>query len=168
MKPGSYVEAGLKGVSAKKMDANQGNFKAAVKPDSAKITSRKLTCSTVERRKTQDLARYEAGSWLTYDSEKTKREHYCIALKCKVCSQFESVIKNNSSSQEPLSMAQPTNFRLTNLVDRAKSDIHKIALSLCNKQQGQPPSAASNGNQKNQPKLEFNLNPHQMEDLKIV
>ena len=48
MRPERYVEAGLKGVTAKKMDANQGNFEAAVKSDSAKITSRKLTCSTVE------------------------------------------------------------------------------------------------------------------------
>lgn len=82
MRPERYVEAGLKGVSAKKMDAIQGNFEAAVKPDSAKITSRKLTCSTVERWKTQDLVLYEAGSWLTYDSEKTKRGHHCAALKC--------------------------------------------------------------------------------------
>ena len=89
MKPESYVEVGSKGVSAKKMDANQGNFEAAVKPDSAKITSRKLTCSTVERWKTQDLARYEAGPWLTCDIEKAKRGHYCTALKCKVCSQFD-------------------------------------------------------------------------------
>ena len=82
MRPERYVEAGLKGVSAKKMDANQGNFEAAVKSDSAKITSRKLTCSTVERWKTQDLVLYEAGSWLTYDSEKTKRGNHCAALKC--------------------------------------------------------------------------------------
>ena len=82
MRPERYVEAGLKGVSAEKMDANQGNFEAAVKSDSAKITSRKLTCSTVERWKTQDLVLYEAGSWLTYDSEKTKRGHHCAALKC--------------------------------------------------------------------------------------
>lgn len=108
MKPESYVEAGSKGFSAKKMDVNQGNFEVAVKPDSAKLTSRKLTCSTVERWKTQDLARYEAGSWLTCDSKKNKRGHHCTALKCKVCSQFESVIKNNPSSQEPLLMAQPT------------------------------------------------------------
>ena len=40
MRPERYVEAGLKGVSAEKMDANQGNFEAAVKSDSAKITSR--------------------------------------------------------------------------------------------------------------------------------
>ena len=82
MRPERYVEAGLKGVSAEKMDANQGNFEAAVKSDSAKITSRKLTCSTVERWKTQELVLYEAGSWLTYDSEKTTRGHHCAALKC--------------------------------------------------------------------------------------
>ncbi|CAH3044286.1 unnamed protein product [Pocillopora meandrina] len=64
------------------MDANQGNFEAAVKPDSAKITPRKLTCSTVERWKTQDLVLCKAGSWLTYDSEETKRGHHCAALKC--------------------------------------------------------------------------------------
>lgn len=61
-------------------------------------------------------------------------------------------------------MAQPTLD--LNLVDHAKSDIHKIALSLYSKQQGQLPSTASNSNQKNQPKLELNLNPQQMVDLK--
>ena len=167
MKPESYVEAGSKGFSAKKMDVNQGNFEVAVKPDSAKLTSRKLTCSTVERWKTQDLARYEAGSWLTCDSKKNKRRHHYTALKCKVCSQFESVIKKQPKFSRA-SIDGSTNFRPTNLVDYAKSDIHKIAFSLYNKQQGQLPSAVSNSNQQNQPKLEFNLNLQQMKDLKIV
>ena len=110
MRQDQKEEAGLKGVSAKKMDANQGNFEAAVKPDSAKIASRKLTCSTVERWKTQDLVLYEAGSWLTYDSEKTKRGHHCAALKCteRYVVSLNLWLKTDLSSQEPLLMAQPT------------------------------------------------------------
>ena len=110
MRPERYVEAGLKGVSAKKMDANQSNFEAAVKSDSAKITSRKLTCSTVERWKTQDLVLYEAGSWLTYDSEKTKRGNHCAALKCteRYVVSLNLWLKTDLSSQKPLLMAQPT------------------------------------------------------------
>ena len=110
MRPDWYVEAGLKGISAKKMDADQGNFEAAVKPDSAKITPRKLTCSTVERWKTQDLVLCEAGSWLTYDSEETKRGHHCAALKCteRYVVSLNLWLKTDPSSQEPLLMAQPT------------------------------------------------------------
>lgn len=75
----------------------------------------------------------------------------------KVCSQFESVIKNRPKFSKTF-IDGSTNFKLTNLVDHAKSDIHKIAFSLHNKQQGQLPSTASNSKQQNQPKLEFNLN----------
>ena len=155
----------LKGARTKKINDIQGNSEAAVKSDTVKVASRNLTCATVERWKHQDLAQYEAESWLTYESEKTKRGHYCIALKCKVCSQFESVIKNRPKFSRAF-IDGSTNFRLTNVVDHANSDTHKTALSLYNKQQGQLPSTASNSFQRNQPKLDFSLNPQQIEDLK--
>lgn len=58
-----------------------------------------------------------------------------------------------------------TNLRLTNVVDHANSDIHKIALSCYNKQHSQLPSTTGDSNKKNQPRLDFSLTPQQLEDL---
>lgn len=83
----------------KKVDVNRGS-EDVVKLDTK--VSRKLTCATVERWKNQDLAQYDAASWLIYDSEKTKRGQCCTALKCKACIQFESMIKNGPKFSEVL------------------------------------------------------------------
>lgn len=138
-----------------------------MKPEAVKtVPIRKLTCSTVERWKSQDLAQYEAESWLIYDSEKTRKGQYCIALKCNACIQFESVIRNRPKFSRAF-IDGSTNFRLTNVVDHAKSYMHKIALSLYNKKEGQSesPTTESFIDQPNQSKLDFSLNPQQIEDL---
>jgi len=119
----------------------------------------------VERWKNQDLAQYDAASWLIYDSEKTKKGQYCTALKCKGCIEFESVIRNRPKFSRAY-IDGSTNFRLTNVVDHANSDIHKIALSHYHKHQGQLPSTTGDRNNQNQPRLDFSLTPQQLEDLK--
>ena len=127
--------------------------------------TRRLTCSTVERWKRQDLAQYDAESWLIYDEEKTMKGQYCIALKCNACIQFESIIRNRPKFSKAF-IDGSTNFRLTNVVDHAKSDTHKIAFSLYYKKQGQSPKTESYISRQNQSKLDFSLNPQQIEDLK--
>lgn len=154
-----------KGAKTKKVDVNQGNSGDAVKLDNAKV-SRNLTCATVERWKNQDLAQYDAASWLIYDSEKSKKGQYCTALKCKACIQYESVIKNRAKFSRAY-IDGSTNFRLTNVVHHANSDIHKLALSFYNKQQGQLPPPCGDSNKLNQPRLDFSLTPQQLEDLKM-
>ena len=52
------------------------------------------------------------------------------------------------------------------MVDHAKSDTHKTAFSLYNKKQGQSPKTESYISQQNQSKLDFSLNPQQIEDFK--
>ncbi|KAL9978420.1 hypothetical protein ACROYT_G015933 [Oculina patagonica] len=94
-----------KSAKIKKVDVNRGS-EDVVKLDIN--VSRKLTCATVERWKNQDLAQYDAASWLIYDSEKTKRGQYCTALKCKACIQFESMIKNGPKFSEHILMVQQT------------------------------------------------------------
>ena len=64
--------------------------------------TRRLTCSTVERWKRQDLAQYDAESWLIYDEEKTMKGQYCIALKCNACIQFEAIIRGLHSRDPDL------------------------------------------------------------------
>ena len=56
--------------------------------------TRKVTRLTVEKWKHNDLAQYEADTWLDYDTSKTEAGSgkYCTVLKCKVCSQFQSSI----------------------------------------------------------------------------
>ena len=111
------------------------------------------------------MAQYEAESWLIYDEEKTTKGQYCIVLKCNACIQFKSIIRNRPKFSRAF-IDGSTNFRLTNVVDHAKSDTHKISFSLYNKKQGQSPKTESYISEQNQSKLEFSLNPQQIEDLK--
>lgn len=122
-----------KDAETKTLNDSQDKSEAAGKPSTAKVASRNPTCATVVRWKYQDLAQYEAVSWLTYDSKKTKRGQYYTALKCKICSQLESVVKNRPKFWRTF-IDGSTNFRLSNVVDHATSDTHKLALSLYNKQ----------------------------------
>ena len=156
-----------KGAKTKKLDDTSTPGSAdPVKHEAVKTApTRRLTCSTVEKWKRQDLAQYEAESWLIYDEEKTTKGQYCIALKCNACIQFESIIRNRPKFSRAF-IDGSTNFRLTNVVDHAKSDTHKIAFSLYNKKQGQSPKTESYISQQNQSKLDFSLNPQQIEDLK--
>lgn len=158
-----------KSTETKNVDDNKFNCSDSVKPEcksgTTKVTSRNLTCATVERWKHVDLAQHEAVSWLTYESEKTSKGYYCSALKCKVCIMFESVVKNRPKFSRAF-IDGSTNFRITSVLDHCKSDFHNIALSLYHKHKNQPPSASNCNADKNQPKLDFSLNPQQIEDLK--
>lgn len=75
---------------------------------------------------------------------------------------FQKVDKDEYQGIKVPGLDGSTNFRLTNLIDHAKSETHKTALNLFNKQQEQTPSSTD----ENQPKLDFKLNPSQLEDLK--
>lgn len=116
-----------------KLDVNHGS-EDAVKLDTHAKVPRNLTCGTVERWKNQDymMLQYDAASWLIYASEKPKKGQYCTTLKCKACIQFELMIKNRPKFPRAY-IDVSTTFRLTNVVDHANSDIHKIALSCYNK-----------------------------------
>ena len=150
-------------VKKSKSGVTVDNTETLMKTDSAKTSSRKLTCATVEKWKGEDLADFQAELWLTYDSEKTGKGNYCSALKCKVCTQFEPMIKNRPKFSRAF-INGSTSFRLTNVIDHAKSDIHKIAYFLFTnyKQKGETSLTA----EQNQQKLDFNFNSQQIEDLK--
>lgn len=120
----------------------------------------KLTRLTVEKWKHNDLAQYEADTWLDYDTSKTETGKYCTVLKCKVCTQFQSSIEKRKNFSRAF-IDGSTNFRLTNVIDHANSDMHKIALSLFHVENGQKSQPF-----KNKPTLEFKLNATQVEDLR--
>ena len=72
-----------------KLGVTVDNSETLMKTDSAKTSSSKLTCATVERWTGEDLADFQAELWLTYNRKKTVKANYCSALKCHVCTQFE-------------------------------------------------------------------------------
>ena len=63
------------------MDANQCNFVAAVKSDSAKITSRKLTCSTVERWMVDLKKKFDISYFVVKEELPLAKYEKLIALK---------------------------------------------------------------------------------------
>ena len=74
-----------KGAKTKKLDDDSTPGIADPMKHEAVRTAptRRVTGSTVERWKRQDLAQYEAESWLMYDEEKTERTVlYCTEMQC--------------------------------------------------------------------------------------
>lgn len=96
-----------------------------------------MKSETVERWKTNDLATYEAKTWLIYQEENIGGKKYCSDLKCKVCSEFEdSINKRRNFSQTFIDGS--TNFKITTVIDHANSEIHKTALNLFRRKIGKP------------------------------
>ena len=123
-------------VKKSKLGVTVDNSETLMKTDSAKTSSSKLTCVTVE----------------SYNRKKTGKANYCSALKCHVCTQFEPMIKNRPRFSRAF-IDRSTSFRLTNVIDHAKSEIHNIAFSLYNKQKGETSLTVEHNRQK----LDFNL-----------
>ena len=151
MKSPSYWDNSAS-VKKSKLGVTVDNSETLMKTDSAKTSSSKLTCATVERRTGEDLADFQAELWLTYNRKKTGKANYLSALKCHVCTQFEPMIKNRPRFSRAF-IDPSTSFRLTNGIDHAKSEIHNIAFSLYNKQKGETSLTVEH----NQQKLDFNL-----------
>ena len=141
-------------VKKSKLGVTVDNSETLMKTDSAKTSSSKLTCVTVERWTGEDLADFQAELWLTYNRKKTGKANYCSALKCHVCTQFEPMIKNRPRFSRAF-IDRSTSFRLTNVIDHAKSEIHNIAFSLYNKQKLKGETSLTV--EHNQQKLDFNL-----------
>ena len=129
----------------------------------AKKNTRMLRSETAERWKSNDLATYEANVWLTYDEEFIGGKKYCTSLKCKVCSEFETSINKRHNFSRTF-IDGSTNFKVTSVIDHANSEIHKIALNLFRRKCGKP--ATPINKEKNQPTLNFKLDPQQQEEMK--
>ena len=138
------------------------NSETLTKTDNAKTSTSKLTCATVERWTGEDLADLQAEFWLTYNRKKTGKANYYSALKCHVCTQFEPMINNRPKFSRTF-IDRSTNFRLTNVIDHAKSKIHNIAFSLYNKQKGKTSLTREKST-----KLDFNLTHNRLKTLKEI
>ena len=77
--------------------------------DSAKKTVRKVRSVTVEKWKTEDLAIYEANTWLAYKEETIGGKKCCSVL-----------------------------FKISSVIDHAHSEMHMIALNLFKRKSGKP------------------------------
>ena len=148
-------------VKKSKLGVTVDNSETLMKTDSAKTSSSKLTCATVERWTGEDLADFQAELWLTYNRKKTGKANYCSALKCHVCTLFKPMIKNGPKFSRAF-IDRSTNFRLTNVRDHAKSEIHNITFSLYNKQKGETSLTV----EQNRQKLDFNWTHNRLKTLK--
>ena len=117
----------------------------------------------VEKCKQNDLEVYDAKSWFVYETESTRCK-FCTLLKCEVCKQFESKISSKPKFSRAF-ITGSTNLKLTSLVDHAKTETHKLAMSLLYQAQGKTPNQ-SFPHVTDQPKLDFSLTPEQFDDLK--
>ena len=119
---------------------------------------------TVEKWKTEDLAIYEANTWLAYKEQTTDGKKCCSLLKCKVCCEFEeSINKRHNFSRTFIDGS--TNFKISSVIDHAHSEMHKIALNLFKRKSGK--LATPIMKEKNQLSLEFKLGPKQKEEMKM-
>ena len=121
---------------------------------------RMVTCATVDKWKKTDLAIFEAGTWLIYDVDKCEKGKFCSTLKCTVCVEFEQAISKRHNFARSW-IDGSVNFKLSNVIDHAKSEAHNEALALYKRRLGQiPPTPMLTGNQCS---LEFKLSKEQEE-----
>ena len=157
----SNQECQAVGCDGVKSDTDEDTPRKVPKPETTK--GRRVTCATVERRKKEDLANFEADSWLVYEVDKSDGRKFCSRLKCTVCVEFEHVIKQRRNFSRSW-IDGSVNFKLSNVLDHAKSEAHTVALSMFKRKLDEScPSAVPKGNQR---PLEFKLSKQQQEVFK--
>ena len=140
---------------------NEDTPRKVPKPETTK--GRRVTCAIVERWKKEDLANFEADSWLVYETDKSDGRKFCSRLKCTICVEFEHVIKQRRNFSRSW-INGSLNFKLSNFLDHAKSEAHTVALSMFKRKLGEScPSAVPKGNQR---PLESKLSKQQQEVFK--
>ena len=114
----------------------------------------------MDKWKKTDLAIFEADTWLIYDVDKCEKGKFCSTLKCTVCVEFEQAINKRRNFARTW-IDGSVNFKLSNVIDHAKSEAHNEALALHKRRLGQiPPPPMLTGNQR---PLEFKLSKEQEE-----
>lgn len=88
-----------------------------------------MRSATVEKWKTEDLTVYEANTWLAYQEVTNGGKKCCSLLKCNVCCEFEEPINKRHNFTRTF-IDGSTNFKISSVIDHARSEIHKIALNL--------------------------------------
>ena len=82
---------------------------------------------------------FEADIWLVYDVDKCEKGKFCSMLKCTVCVNFEQVINKRCNFSRSC-IDGSVNFKLSNIIDHAKSALHNEALALYKRKLGETPS----------------------------
>ena len=143
---------------------SETKLKAPRKSNKSENTKgRRVTSSTVEKWKKNDLAIFEADTWLVYEVDQSEMGKFCSSLKCTVCVEFEQGIKKRRNFSRSW-IDGSANFKLSNVIDHAKSDAHNEALALYKRRMGKAPSPpVPTGNQRT---LEFKLSKEQEEVFK--
>ena len=146
------------------------DVKSETEPDAPRKTNkfkntkgRRVTCSTVEKWKKNDLAIFEADAWLVYEVDHSEKGKFCSSLKCTVCIEFEQAIRQRRNFSRSW-VDGSANFKLSNVIDHAKSDAHNEALTLYKRKLGKAPSPPVP--MANQRPLQFKLSKEQEEVFK--
>ena len=95
---------------------------------------KRVTCATVDKWKT-DLSIFEADTWLIYDGDECEKGKFCSTLKCTVCVEFEQAISKRRNFARPW-IDGSVNFKLSDVIDHAKSEAHTAALALYKRRLG--------------------------------
>ena len=112
----------------------------------------------MDKWKKTDLSIFEADTWLIYGVDKCEKGKFCYALKFTVFVKFEQAISKRHNFATSW-IDGSVNFKLSNVIDHAKSEAHNEALALYKRRLGQtPPSPMLTGNQR---PLEFKVTKEQ-------
>lgn len=100
----------------------------------------------MDKWKKTDLAIFEADTWLIDDVDKCEKGKFCSTLKCTVCVEFEHAISKRRNFARSW-IDGSVNFKLSNVIDHAKSEAHNEALALYKRRLCQtPPRPMLTGN----------------------
>jgi len=93
---------------------------------SSKRSKRQVTYSTFLRWQTEKEKEHQTMSWLRCDKDSKK---YVEQLWCATCRQFEDKIRRVKNFS-PAWINGSSNQKVSNVVDHAKSDQHKLSMTL--------------------------------------
>ena len=93
-----------------------------------KQAKRHVSVATFQKWQSQQEKKHETLTWLRCD----KQQRYVESLWCETCRRFQDKIHGNSAAWT----TSCTNQKLSNVLDHARSDQHKLSMSLLPVEQG--------------------------------
>lgn len=96
----------------------------------SKQAKRQVSVATFQKWQSQQEKEYKAVSWLRCD----KQQNYVTTLWCQTCRKFENKIRGTKNFSIAWILGS-TNQKLSNVLCHAKSDQHKLSMSLLRTEQ---------------------------------
>ena len=93
---------------------------------SRKANKRQVTKSTFDKWQQEHERDHQTRSWLRCDLERDKR--YVASLYCAVCKKYEHSLQSLKSFSRAW-ITGSTNHKVSNVLDHANSEVHKVAMT---------------------------------------